>query len=169
MKNFIREKFDLIKVIITAVLLAAATIIFKVVEVDGTIQLIVYIVLYLFIGYETIFGMIKEFKESPFNEDLLMVLATVGALIMGEYFEAVVVMLLFAVGELFEEYAEERTESAVTALSELMPDTASVLIAYARAAYKFSQEKNFGCKTVFDVPPAYLSNLDGAELRAHLL
>ena len=47
--------------------------------------------------------------------------------------------------------------------------TASVLIAYARAAYKFSQEKKFGCKTVFDVPPAYLSNLDGAELRAHLL
>ena len=47
--------------------------------------------------------------------------------------------------------------------------TASVLVAYARAAYKFSQEKNFGCKTVFDIPPAYLSNLDGAELRAHLL
>ena len=47
--------------------------------------------------------------------------------------------------------------------------TASVLIAYARAAYKFSQEKNFGCKTVLDIPPAYLSNLDGAELRTHLL
>lgn len=47
--------------------------------------------------------------------------------------------------------------------------TASVLIAYARAAYKLSQEKNFGCKTVLDIPPAYLSNLDGAQLRAHLL
>ncbi len=47
--------------------------------------------------------------------------------------------------------------------------TASVLVAYARAAYKFSQEKNFGCKTVLDIPPAYLSNLDGAQLRAHLL
>ena len=47
--------------------------------------------------------------------------------------------------------------------------TASVLIAYARAAYRFSKEKNFGCKTVFDIPPAYLSAKDGAELRAHLL
>lgn len=47
--------------------------------------------------------------------------------------------------------------------------TASVLIAYARAAYRFGKEKNFGCKTVFDIPPAYLSAKDGAELRAHLL
>lgn len=47
--------------------------------------------------------------------------------------------------------------------------TASVLIAYARAAYRFSLEKNFGCKTVFDVPPAYLSPKSAEELRAHLL
>ena len=47
--------------------------------------------------------------------------------------------------------------------------TASVLIAYARAAYRLHQEKNFGCKTVLDIPPAYLSAQDGAYLRAHLL
>ena len=47
--------------------------------------------------------------------------------------------------------------------------TASVLIAYARAAHRFSLEKNFGCKTVFDVPPAYLSPKSAEELRAHLL
>ena len=47
--------------------------------------------------------------------------------------------------------------------------TSSVLIAYARAAYRFSREKNFGCKTVFDIPPAYLSQKSAEELRAHLL
>ena len=47
--------------------------------------------------------------------------------------------------------------------------TSSVLIAYARAAFRLYNEKNFGCKTVLDVPPAYLSAKDGAELRAHLL
>lgn len=47
--------------------------------------------------------------------------------------------------------------------------TASVLIAYARAAYRLSKENNFGCKTVFDIPPAYLSQKSAAELRAHLL
>ena len=47
--------------------------------------------------------------------------------------------------------------------------TSSVIVAYARAAYKMSQEGQKGCKTVFDVAPAYLSALDGAELRKHLL
>ena len=47
--------------------------------------------------------------------------------------------------------------------------TSSVLVAYARAAYKLSQEGQSGCKTVFDIAPAYLSPLSGEELRAHLL
>ena len=47
--------------------------------------------------------------------------------------------------------------------------TSSVIVAYAKAAYRLSQEGQKGCKTVFDVPPAYLSALDGAELRKHLL
>ena len=47
--------------------------------------------------------------------------------------------------------------------------TSSVLAAYARAAYRMGQEGLSGCKTVFDVPPAYLSAQDGAELRKHLL
>jgi diaminopimelate dehydrogenase len=47
--------------------------------------------------------------------------------------------------------------------------TTNVLVAFARAAARLSAEKNYGCKTVFDIPPAYLSPLDGADLRAHLL
>lgn len=47
--------------------------------------------------------------------------------------------------------------------------TSSVLVAYARAAYRMNSEGHSGCKTVFDVAPAYLSAADGAELRAHLL
>jgi diaminopimelate dehydrogenase len=47
--------------------------------------------------------------------------------------------------------------------------TASVIAAYARAAYRMGQEGSKGCKTVFDIPPAYLSAMSGEELRAHLL
>ncbi|MBO4890344.1 MAG: diaminopimelate dehydrogenase [Lachnospiraceae bacterium] len=47
--------------------------------------------------------------------------------------------------------------------------TASVIVAYARAISRLHKEGNYGCKTVFDIAPAYLSPLDGAELRAHLL
>ena len=47
--------------------------------------------------------------------------------------------------------------------------TSNVLVAYARAAFRMSQENNFGCKTVFDVPPAYLSSKTAEELRASML
>ena len=47
--------------------------------------------------------------------------------------------------------------------------TTNVLVAFARAAARFAKEQSYGCKTVFDVPPAYLSPLPGEELRAHLL
>ncbi len=47
--------------------------------------------------------------------------------------------------------------------------TASVIVAYARAAYRLSREGQSGCRTVFDIAPAYLSPADGAELRKHLL
>lgn len=47
--------------------------------------------------------------------------------------------------------------------------TASVLVSYARAAYRLGQEGQKGCRTVFDIAPAYLSAVDGAELRKHLL
>lgn len=47
--------------------------------------------------------------------------------------------------------------------------TSSVLVAYARAAYRLNKEGQAGCKTVFDIAPAYLSTLSGEEIRAHLL
>ena len=47
--------------------------------------------------------------------------------------------------------------------------TSSVLVAYARAVYRLAQEENYGCKTVFDIPPAYLSSKSGEELRAEML
>ena len=47
--------------------------------------------------------------------------------------------------------------------------TSSVIVAYARAAYRMNQEGQKGCKTVFDVAPAYLTSMSGEEIRAHLL
>ena len=47
--------------------------------------------------------------------------------------------------------------------------TSSVIVAYARAVYRMNREGMSGCKTVFDVPPAYLTNMSAEEIRAHLL
>ena len=59
--------------------------------------------------------------------------------------------------------------SLSTALDSNPEFTSSVLVAYARAAYKLSKEGQSGCKTVFDIAPAYLSAKSGDELRASLL
>ena len=128
LSSLIKEKFDLIKVILTAVLTLAVTIVFHTAGASDTTQLIVYLLLYILIGYETVIGMVRGFLKSPFNENFLMVAATVGAFIMGEYLEAVVVMLLFAVGELLEEFAKERSENAILTLTKLMPEKATVLV-----------------------------------------
>ena len=123
---FIKEKFDLIKVIITAVALITVTAIFHFVTPSDTARLLTYLLIYIFISYENFFECIEKLIKQPFNENFLMLVATVGAFVLGEYVEAVLVMLLYSIGELFEEYAEERSENAIVALTELMPEHAAV-------------------------------------------
>lgn len=139
--EFIKEKSELIKVVIAAIATAAATIIFKVNDTDNVVRLITYILIYVFIGFDAIVGTFKGFRKSFFNENFLMVLATVVAFVLGEYLEAVAVMLLFAVGELFEDFAEERSEKAIVALTELMPEKATLLTSEGEVSVNVSDVK----------------------------
>ena len=119
---------------VTAVLLAAAVLIERHCALQTWQLLIVYLVPYLLIGT----GTLKEAAEgiargNIFNEHFLMSIATIGALCIGflpgaetEFPEAVFVMLFFAVGELFESYAEGRSRDSISHLMEIRPDTAEV-------------------------------------------
>ena len=119
---------------VTAVLLAAAVLIERYCALQTWQLLLVYLVPYLLIGT----GTLKEAAEgiasgNIFNEHFLMSLATIGALCIGflpgaetEFPEAVFVMLFFAVGELFESYAEGRSRDSISHLMEIRPDTADV-------------------------------------------
>ena len=119
---------------VTAVLLAAAVLIERYCALQTWQLLLVYLVPYLLIGT----GTLKEAAEgiasgNIFNEHFLMSLATIGALCIGflpgaetEFPEAVFVMLFFAVGELFESYAEGRSRDSISHLMEIRPDTAEV-------------------------------------------
>ena len=96
--------------------------------------LLIYLVPYLLIGHDTL----KEaaegiMKGDMFNEDFLMLVATIGALAIGflpgsdnEFMEAVFVMLFFQIGELFEGYAEGRSRDSISHLMEIKPDVANV-------------------------------------------
>ena len=124
----------LIKIIAAAVLLVAAWLIEKNTSWTTWQYLLLYLVPYLVVGWDTL----KEAAEAlvhgePLSEDFLMSVATLGALGIGfmpgaetQFPEAVFVMLFFQVGELFEEMAEGRSRKSISHLMDIRPDSANV-------------------------------------------
>ncbi|MGN1117446.1 MAG: heavy metal translocating P-type ATPase [Acutalibacteraceae bacterium] len=83
---------------------------------------------YAIVGYAVIIKAVKNIAHGQiFDENFLMLIATVGAIILGEYDEAVVVMLLYQVGELFESIAVGRSRDSISSLIDLTPECANVL------------------------------------------
>ena len=128
------ERKKIIQLIVSAVLLAAAMTIEHMLSLPMWQLLLIYLPAYLLAGYETLAEAWEGIIErEPFNEVLLMSVATLGALLIGflpsgerEMAEAVFVMLFFQVGELFEDYAEGQSRRSISALMNLRPDEAHV-------------------------------------------
>ena len=128
-------KEQVVRIIITVILLIGAVLIEKNCQLPTWQLLLVYLIPYIIIGYDTL----KEAAEGiahgdAFNEHFLMTVATLGALCIGflpgaetEFPEAVFVMLFFQVGELFEGYAEGRSKASIAHLMNIRPDIAHVL------------------------------------------
>lgn len=129
------DKKKLLRIILTAVLLVAAVVVEKTMGLEVWQLLIVYLVPFLLISYDVIGEAIEGIMEGEvFDEDFLMCVATVGALLIGflpgaetEFPEAVFVMLFFQIGELFEDYAEDNSRRSISHLMEIRPDTANVV------------------------------------------
>ena len=123
------------KIGVTVVLLVAAVWVEHHWELSTWQLLLVYLVPYLIIGYDTLKEAVEGIAEGePFNEHLLMSVATIGALAIGflpgaetEFPEAVFVMLFFQVGELFEGYAEGKSRESIAHLMDIRPDVAHVV------------------------------------------
>lgn len=128
------EKKKLLRIILTAVLLVGAVIIEKTLNLEVWQLLLVYLVPFLLIGYDTIGEAMEGIMHGEvFDEDFLMCVATVGALLIGflpgaetEFPEAVFVMLFFQIGELFEHYAEDNSRKSISHLMDIRPDSANV-------------------------------------------
>lgn len=128
------NKERLVKIIAGAALLAAAVIVDKSVELKMWQRLLVFMVPYLIVGYETLSEAAEKLIHGELlDEDFLMSVATLGALGIGfipgaesQFPEAVFVMLFFQVGELFEDMAEDRSRESITKLMDIRPDSATV-------------------------------------------
>ena len=91
------------------------------------LKIAIFFVSYILIGYKVILEAIKNIKDKVFfGEEFLMVIASLGAFAIGEYPEAIAVMLFFQVGEIFEEYAEDKSKKSIESLINLKPDIANV-------------------------------------------
>ena len=91
------------------------------------INYILYIISYLIVGTEVIFKAFKNIlKGEIFNENFLMAIATLGAFSIGEFPEAVAVMLFYQVGELFQDYAVDKSRKSISNLMDIRPDFANV-------------------------------------------
>ena len=91
------------------------------------INKVLYIIAYLIVGFEIVLEAIENiFKGKIFDENFLMALATIGAFAIGEFPEAVAVMLFYQVGELFQSYAVDKSRKSIVSLMDIRPDYANV-------------------------------------------
>ncbi len=122
-----KQKKVLIRIIVYALLLAAIMITTKLVEINKWIQLVLYFVPYLIIGYDILKKAVKGiFKGQIFDENFLMAVATVGAVALGEFSEGAAVMLFYQIGELFQSVAVGKSRKNITSLMDIRPDYANV-------------------------------------------
>ncbi len=119
-----KQKKMLARIILSAVLL----IIFKLLPVENKyVELALFMVPYLIIGYDILKkAVLGIFNGQVFDENFLMALATVGAIILGEYLEGVAVMLFYQIGELFQSYAVGKSRKNITELMDIRPDYANI-------------------------------------------
>lgn len=127
-------KKKLIRIILTAVLLVGAWLVEHFTALPMWQVLLVYLVPYLVISYDVLGEAVEGIMEGdPFDENFLMSIATVGALLIGflpgaepQFIEGVFVMLFFQLGELFEHYAEDKARDSISELMDIRPDVANV-------------------------------------------
>ena len=90
--------------------------------------IVLYLIPYLIVGYDVVIGAIKKIGTGDFlDEEFLMMIATVGAFVIGEYPEATAVMLFYQLGELFQSIAVGKSRKSIAAMMDICPDTAVVL------------------------------------------
>ena len=122
-----KQKKVLIRIILAAALILAYKVIFHFFPLNGYVELALYMIPYLIIGYDILQKAGKGIlNRQVFDENFLMAVATVGAIVLGEYVEGVAVMLFYQIGELFQSYAVGKSRKNISELMDIRPDYANI-------------------------------------------
>lgn len=118
-----KQKKMLARILVTAVLI----VILGQLNVTGYARLALYLIPYLVVGYDILLKALKGIRNKQvFDENFLMAVATVGAIVLGEYTEGVAVMLFYQIGELFQSYAVGKSRKNISQLMDIRPDYANI-------------------------------------------
>ena len=121
-------KKEIIKIIIGAVVFCSGLVLSCIFSINQYVGLAVFIISYLILGGEIVLRAIKNIRHGQvFDENFLMSIATIGAFAIGEYPEAVAVMLFFQVGEYFQRLAVKRSKRSIADLMDIRPDYANLM------------------------------------------
>ena len=135
------QKESIIKILITLILFIVASVIPEFIimrteeygienplDLGILIKSIIYIIAYIVAGFEVIKEAFEDITHGEvFGENFLMTVATIGAIAIGEFPEAVLVMFLYDIGELFEDIATDKSRKSITELMNIRPDKANVI------------------------------------------
>ena len=123
-----KMKEKLYRIICSSILLIIAVILKNVNNIISIISIILFSISYLVIGYDILLKAIKNIKRGRiFDENFLMAVATIGAICINELAEAVTVMLFYQIGELFQDYAVNKSRKSIIELMDIRPDYANVI------------------------------------------
>ena len=118
-----KQKKMLIRIIIAAVLI----VVFSLLPAEGYLRFVLFMIPYLVIGYDILKKAFKGIlNKQMFDENFLMAVATVGAILLGDYSEGVAVMLFYQIGELFQSYAVGKSRRNISELMDIRPDYANI-------------------------------------------
>lgn len=121
------NKKNLIRICVCGVLYAVAIVVNFTVTLQNWVALIVFGAIYLAIGFDVLWRAIRNVAHGKvFDENFLMTIATIGAFAIGEFVDAVAVMLLYQIGELFQKYAVGKSRKSIAALMDIRPETATL-------------------------------------------
>ena len=118
-----KQKRLLFRIIVAAVLFAAGSLL----PLGPTVEMGIFLVCYAVIGWDIVWKAVTNILHGQvFDENFLMTIATIGALILGEHSEGVAVMLFYQVGEWFQSYAVSKSRKSIASLMDIRPDYANV-------------------------------------------
>lgn len=118
-----KQKTNLIRIICAAILFVVAVLL----PLEGLFRLAAFLVVYAVIGWDIVWKAVRNIlRGKVFDENFLMAVASIGAFLVGDYPEGVVVMLFYQVGELFQSYAVNKSRRSISAMMDIRPDYANV-------------------------------------------